>query len=369
MKRLKLVLRSIRETAFSQKLMYGVLITSLIFASLSLILFYGYIQHRVSNAKSNDARTLTYTVKLEKTNFQYDSCKNLFDEISTTFSPQLQSFRIKNSKIDLTGKYVIQNPGIYVTASLYDFKERSYVIKGSHLSVADSKNAANSACICNFNYQYEKQPDYKIKINDVEYKVTGVAGFTPDLTNATFIPFSTYVKNNIGFEEVNIMFSNVLGSKQKNELTALSKKYFPDSQMIYPIKTTDRIQTLFINSLLLVIFTCGLSLINALLLYRYLFMLRLPHYRVYRICGANKKQISFLLLSEVILTATITYAVGICIYYIILYFSDYLSQNLELDLCGTVLCYAVTIAIAMLSTTKTIYKILKKQNQESIKIN
>ncbi len=363
MRKIKLFFKSMIEIANSQKVVSTVLVVSLIITNLVLIFLYSFINDRRQENIEEDSRIRLYTIKLNKSINDYDIVEKFFKKVQSSKLPQVEVLRISNDTKDIIGNSINTENGIgkaTVTALKFEQKPRLYLEQGKYLSKEDELKSQNVIFISNILYNSDSESmgyNHKpTRIDSVDYKIKGVGAMPLDILNVIIMPYSTYIKNNVGYTEANILFSEVLNNKQKELFFGLSEEYFVNSEIILPPKTNKSADDDFYSSLIIVIAIITLALVNAMSLFRFLVSSRTPQYLVYRVCGATKRDISFMLLTEVLLLMTVLFIVSMLLCTFFVSVSAHLEQKLLLNIKGVFICYVIAILVALASVSLTIFR-------------
>ena len=360
----------------NEKIISVILIFCIFLSSFVLNFSYGLYQNYnikkyEENAKLN---SLNIDIKnenpIKKADFQ-KYIESLSEKTLSSFSSIFIAGKVNELGEEcyntLDSRFLYKN-GIYSSPQILldNFEKQKNIKFGRYFSADEEQNGSKVAFVAtdkseNWNYQSEclRADKNHIKIGSETYEVIG-GGTIP----APTIPFSAVPDDFVYDDIIIIELNNVLSNSSYNEMKENADIYFPNS-LVFPqldLPDTDSI-SIYKNVIIIALLMCIISVLNFVLIYRFILELRKKRTAVFRLTGCTKKRTFIYFYMECIFISVPVYALSLCIFNFLI--KPFLENWFEyFDRAYTLKSYIILFIVYILTLTVmvwfTIYENLKK---------
>ena len=385
MKKLKIIFKDIVEFIRQRKVIFIILIASLVISIYSFFFIISTAMNEVNSYNVSIGAKGRYYISNNAENIELEKIKRFIVYINEKFPTSIYRVYSKpvlaenenQQKMDtyethnhnITENYNVcigtnRNNNVmkdYIGRLITkeDVEEKSrYILIGitDKLSMNNSFILNSEIQFCKHNYIVQGLD--QINVNSQEYAEKSTLldkGNTDYDIGFGYIPISTFFEDNfetVGFE---IFLPNEINESAKREFEKNLGSSFKEYMIEMPTRT-DNVNLADINSQV-VIYSLFLliSMVNIIALFKYWIEKNWRKYMIYRICGATKKEIYIIIISESIIITFFSSLCAVILYYIMLNFFKSIGINYVLKI-NEIIAIIVLVILSVFANTHILAK-------------
>lgn len=341
MKTITLVLSNIYNMYKYNKLFFTVFVISFLITVLSLCFMYSYSKNVMEkNIESNlEKRRITIDFSNEITDY------SLIERIYNSFADRIFQVKYIAKSIDENN----ETDNRFIVAYIPDFKYR-LIEYGRSFTLGNENCDLNSVIISSTYISPTAAQTIigsKISISGNDFTVIGVNGNYDSNVYAEVL-YEKLKKNRYPIIQISYVIKNYKELKSTREfIIEIFKKYLKNNYIIQPSNDFKQEESAFIQRIAESIIIVALSIINMMILYRFLIYSRKRDYAIMQLVGASESRIITIIYIELSIILFITYIVSIFLNSIILLpVYKNLGINLSYNFVDYIFIYIILFCIA-----------------------
>lgn len=366
---LKIAMKDLKEFIVQKKIIFIILIISLIVSSYGFLFFTSLNMNiaQIMNSYKGISNSFfiskyPFTQKEIQETIEYiqkmniDITYHIFSNVQVGEQVQYTNISEKNSKKQLYNLIIGSNKTNKATEEfvgrLMNQEDRNDC--SNYIMIEDSSNRAlNDMFILNKeitinNKKYVVRALDQININIFKYleyiNYDNISVMDVNDIEIGIIPDTTFYKENYKILGLEIVIPTNISNENKIEIIKFLQNKFDNNTLILPQYTSNSLWNINFYTILYIILMI-MALVNIMALFTYWIDKNWRKYMIYRLCGANNFKIYSLIEIEAILIGILSIIISIIAYYCSLPLLHILSINYILSLKETLIITAIILML------------------------